>query len=301
MATITGLKLSELSTLALGSTGTLFYAASAASNSYKMYEKDLYNTINRLHISGDYQPKIEDWRFVHKTGNERITGEKTFVNNMILTNTSSLQVEDLIIDSYGNLVSNLNDNFISLQSGTIGQYFASPEVSIHINNRALSGNWSAQKFSPTGIYGKTDSSKYIDFNNYGLSGGWSVENLHSNKSISGNLVSGNRLVSRVIHSSGLYSRLITGKVAYIDEFYLNEDAEHTFHNDITFDNVGLGQQTAIFGIDGSVEINRGIGFWGSGTPQAQPVITGSRGGNVALASLLTGLHYMGIIDNRTTV
>lgn len=157
MSTITGLRVSELQSLALGSTGTLFYAASASTNSYKMSERDLYATLYRYHLSGAFQPKDEDWRFVHKTGSETITGEKTFVNNIILTNLASLQVEDFMIDPLGNLVSNLNDNFISLQSGTIGQYGASPEVSIHINNRTLSGNWNAQKFSPTGIYSNSNN------------------------------------------------------------------------------------------------------------------------------------------------
>lgn len=46
--------------------------------------------------------------------------------------------------------------------------------------------------------------------------------------------------------------------------------------------------------------NTGIAFY-NGTPAAQPTITGSRGGNAALASLLTGLASLSLIVDSTTV
>jgi hypothetical protein len=42
-----------------------------------------------------------------------------------------------------------------------------------------------------------------------------------------------------------------------------------------------------------------IGFFGT-TPVAKPTVTGSRGGNAALASLLTQLAAMGLIVDSTT-
>lgn len=45
--------------------------------------------------------------------------------------------------------------------------------------------------------------------------------------------------------------------------------------------------------------SNGIGFYGA-TPQAKPTITGSRGGNAALASLLTQLAALGLITDSTT-
>lgn len=36
------------------------------------------------------------------------------------------------------------------------------------------------------------------------------------------------------------------------------------------------------------------------TPTTKPTVTGSRGGNAALASLLTGLAALGLITNSTT-
>lgn len=82
MATITGIRVDQMGQLALMSTGSLFYVVSAAGNSYRMYEKDLYNSLYALHLSGFFQPKAEDWRFVHMSGNETITGNKSFVGDI---------------------------------------------------------------------------------------------------------------------------------------------------------------------------------------------------------------------------
>ncbi len=43
----------------------------------------------------------------------------------------------------------------------------------------------------------------------------------------------------------------------------------------------------------------GIGFFAT-TPAAKPTVSGSRGGNAALASLLTGLAGLGLITDSTT-
>lgn len=53
---------------------------------------------------------------------------------------------------------------------------------------------------------------------------------------------------------------------------------------------------------GGVVVNVGnntLGFYGS-APGARPTVTGSRGGNAALASLLTGLANLGLIINSST-
>lgn len=41
-------------------------------------------------------------------------------------------------------------------------------------------------------------------------------------------------------------------------------------------------------------------FFRDSTPVGQPVVTGSRGGNAALASALAALHNLGLIDNQST-
>lgn len=45
--------------------------------------------------------------------------------------------------------------------------------------------------------------------------------------------------------------------------------------------------------------NSGLGFYGA-TPVAKPAVSGSRGGNAALASLLTQLATLGLVTDSTT-
>ena len=49
-----------------------------------------------------------------------------------------------------------------------------------------------------------------------------------------------------------------------------------------------------------LQIGKGIGVWGSTPPPSKPTVTGSRGGNAALASLLTAIAATGLITNSTT-
>lgn len=71
---------------------------------------------------------------------------------------------------------------------------------------------------------------------------------------------------------------------------------------ITADTTGLGHIT----LDASfIDVGNGpsythIGFYGVGAAVARQTITGSRGGNAALASLLTALNNLGLIANSTT-
>jgi hypothetical protein len=66
-----------------------------------------------------------------------------------------------------------------------------------------------------------------------------------------------------------------GKVEFVDALY--GTAQHTLD--------GTGNQ---------------VGFFGA-TPASKPTVTGSRGGNAALASLLTALATLGLITDGTTV
>ena len=49
----------------------------------------------------------------------------------------------------------------------------------------------------------------------------------------------------------------------------------------------------------TLKVTGNIGFYNA-TPAAKPTITGSRGGNAALASLLTGLAALGLVTDSTT-
>ncbi len=50
-----------------------------------------------------------------------------------------------------------------------------------------------------------------------------------------------------------------------------------------------------FAFVADVKVGTGLGVWGTTPPGAQPTVTGSRGGNAALASLLTALAATGLI------
>lgn len=75
------------------------------------------------------------------------------------------------------------------------------------------------------------------------------------------------------------------------DVYLVAGAGGTAGNIILVD--GLG------GIPLWVDSAGGIGFF-SATPVTKPTVTGSRGGNAALASLLTALANLGLVTNSTT-
>jgi len=63
--------------------------------------------------------------------------------------------------------------------------------------------------------------------------------------------------------------------------------------------VGLTHCYAGLQVDGSLSVVGNVGFFGAAAA-AKPAITGSRGGNAALASLLTALAGLGLITDNTT-
>ena len=60
-----------------------------------------------------------------------------------------------------------------------------------------------------------------------------------------------------------------------------------------------GSPTMAVAHDGSLFLGANIGFYGT-TPQPQPTVTGSKGGNAALASLMTALSGLGLVVDSTT-
>ena len=75
-------------------------------------------------------------------------------------------------------------------------------------------------------------------------------------------------------------------------------------NGITFNATNLGGGGPIdFASTAGITIGSGsdtLAFYGAATPVAKPTITGSKGGNVALASLLTHLAALGLVTDSTT-
>jgi hypothetical protein len=64
-------------------------------------------------------------------------------------------------------------------------------------------------------------------------------------------------------------------------------------------NVTLTNAYALWVDDGSVRLDGNVGFFAA-TPAAKQTVTGSRGGNAALASLLTALATFGLITDSST-
>lgn len=65
--------------------------------------------------------------------------------------------------------------------------------------------------------------------------------------------------------------------------------------DCTFTRTGVGAMT----LSAAIRINGNVGFYNT-APVAKPTVTGSRGGNAALASLLTALAGQGLLTDSST-
>lgn len=225
MATITGLKLSELSSLILGSTGTLFYAATASASSYKITERDLYNTLNILHISGAYQPKNEDWRFVHKTGTENITGTKNFATNIGTRFINDYTGEDLAIHVDNRKLHN------SSSSTTVdwqNKYLYSTVSSVNWGDRLLSDD---------------DENITLDWQNRRLTGNWVLNNepiVTGNKVVytTGNqTISGIKTFSNAILIAGTPGLYLSGSTIYYGA--INTSPKMDFSTMVLYDDDGL--------------------------------------------------------------
>lgn len=61
-----------------------------------------------------------------------------------------------------------------------------------------------------------------------------------------------------------------------------------------------GVTAASLVVTGGATLGGGLGAFGASAPTVKPIITGSRGGNAAVANLLTTLATMGIVKDSTT-
>lgn len=128
---ITGLKLTELSELSMGATGTKYYTVTSAGNSYYMTNNSLFRTLSGLYLNDTYQLKNEDWRFVHKTGTESITGIKTFYSSMIANGGGNISLD-----------SNARTLYDSLASGSLE--WDGRNLYDNLGNQSI--NWGFNKF-----------------------------------------------------------------------------------------------------------------------------------------------------------
>ncbi len=245
MATITGLKLSELSTLLLGTTGTLTYV-STANQSFKMSMGALYNTINKFYISGNYQPKIEDWRFVHKTGDELITGDKYFVNSIYTpliyslsdpvgtTTALTVDINNKLLFTNEGLVNSLDWNTGYLKDLT-------SIISVDWNNRILSGNWSADNLQISGhnvITGNSSTTYLSGFTDSFLVHRYGTESITGAKTFDGTVAFnsittyiGPALFNNVLNANGgITTDIMTGNSIWNTTFSNTRSLSADFSN-----------------------------------------------------------------------
>lgn len=74
--------------------------------------------------------------------------------------------------------------------------------------------------------------------------------------------------------------------------------QRTAAKTLTFDDAAGGALT-LFKVTGPVQVTGNIGFYNT-SPAAKPTVTGSRAGNAALASLLTGLAGLGLLTDSSS-
>ena len=91
----------------------------------------------------------------------------------------------------------------------------------------------------------------------------------------------------------LYGTTASGAATLVQQMTLNTNTPG-----ITFNSTAVFTNTTYFL---GTEYHRGtlVGFYNA-SPTPQPVVSGSRGGNTALASLLTAMSSLGLITNSTT-
>ncbi len=107
--------------------------------------------------------------------------------------------------------------------------------------------------------------------------------------------------SALVAASNTYCILHTGgaKSRHVGEFHIDE---YLIHDGDA--NTYLRFQTDDFSLaaGGNVRVQgdaTGLGFFAA-TPVAKPTVTGAKGGNVALTSLLTALANLGLITDSST-
>jgi hypothetical protein len=69
---------------------------------------------------------------------------------------------------------------------------------------------------------------------------------------------------------------------------------------LLMDNVSIGGRTPLAAVFTTMSATTGFGAFGTAPVTVQPSVTGAKGGNEALASLLTALAAFGLITDNTT-
>ena len=110
----------------------------------------------------------------------------------------------------------------------------------------------------------------------------------------------------IVNNSIARGTLATGtRVINADGFYFDDTPAgisfKVFGNDLSaLSGTKIGGATpGVVTTGGQLQVDGNVGFYGT-TPIAKPTVSGSRGGNAALASLCTALASLGLITNSTS-
>jgi hypothetical protein len=110
--------------------------------------------------------------------------------------------------------------------------------------------------------------------------------------------SGVWLLTDNLYNDGTNSRGILAG-SYASSFYASA-SDGALKYDVSATTTTAGGIVSDMATRWQVSRQGGCGFYGASAPTARPSVTGSRGGNAALASLLTQLAACGLITDSTT-
>lgn len=102
-----------------------------------------------------------------------------------------------------------------------------------------------------------------------------------------------------VNADATFTNDITAGSNNFDLFLCLAEAEFDERVDFLGDVLFSGPMSTVGDVQLGANNTDNVGFWGA-TPAPQPVITGSRGGNAALANLLTNLAAIGFLVDSTT-
>jgi hypothetical protein len=234
MATITGLRLEELSRLSLATTGAKIYTTSSAGNSYQMTFNDFYNNLYRLYLSGNLIPQTNYYDFVNRTDDQLVTGIKTF---------------EQIVLSLGGSIGNANSNYIAFDSPAPGMYVSgaisptldwvscftkdrSNALSMNWSDRLLTGNWTAQSISIPNVL--TSSSRELYDGNGELTFKW-YDGKHT-RTFGDGYVEGDFYATSVRANRIYYYSATLGGIDLENKYILNDSdlTVYDWENNITY-------------------------------------------------------------------
>ena len=122
-----------------------------------------------------------------------------------------------------------------------------------------------------------------------------------------NVLGGNLATDNAIYATNANAAIIVGSTTATGTPYIDfHSSGHTGHDAWIIASGGTGTLDgnltvgAYLLLASQLQLSRGFSLWGSTPPGAKPVVTGAKGGNTALASVLQALVNYGLITDSST-